>query len=184
MKKSQNPVDTIMALLEVDIQICQPERGCFPKSLPEGKQTVKGWRIWMSTSNMGYNYFIIFFKTREWYTSCIQYFICDPMVNNDWPHFFYPCNAMGNNPIFLEQKHHLNNFLTLAYPFQIISLMAESWEGKNNRVITLDPHISFVVTRRYGDISLVREKWWTVRIMITTNNTYPLSFVTQIICNG
>ena len=27
---------------EVDIQICQPERGYFPEGLPEGKQPVKG----------------------------------------------------------------------------------------------------------------------------------------------
>jgi hypothetical protein len=28
--------------------------------------------------------------------------------------FFYTCNAMGKNPIFLEQKQHLNNFLIIA----------------------------------------------------------------------
>ena len=38
-------VDSIQLwpLLEVDIQICQPERGCFTEGLPEGKQPVKGW---------------------------------------------------------------------------------------------------------------------------------------------
>ena len=50
------------------------------------------------------------------YTSCIQYFICDPMGNNGLTSFlfFSTCDAMGNYPIFLEQKQHLNNFLSLA----------------------------------------------------------------------
>jgi hypothetical protein len=67
--------------------------------LPEGKKPVKGWQICMSTSNKGNHCFITIFKTGERHASCIQYFIFD---------------AMGNNLIFLEQKQHLNNFLTLA----------------------------------------------------------------------
>ena len=112
----------------------------------------------MSTSNKGHNCFIIFFKTREKYTLCIQYFICDPMGINGLTSFHVFIHVMPwETTLFF-----LNNFFILAYLFQIISLVGENrgcW-------VTLDRHIIFAVTRRYGVISLVGELGVVGRVTI------------------